>query len=299
MAHPPARLTSRSRTVRLCSLALTMLCASAAAAEPALWRIRAGATEITLFGTMHELPAGTAWQSPRIAAALDAADTLVLETVVPDDRGIVTALVSRLGYSPGLPRLGDRVAPSKRTTLIRAAAAAGLSMDTLDPMETWLATITLGDAALGRAGLSARDGVEAALTARMHALRRPVIGLETLEQQFGYFDTLPESDQRKLLDATVDDTATAAADAARLVDAWQSGDTARIAAAFAADAFSATPLVRRVLFADRNARWAAWITARLQQPGHIFVAVGAAHLAGPDSVQALLAARGITVERLN
>jgi uncharacterized protein YbaP (TraB family) len=34
----------------------------------------------------------------------------------------------------------------------------------------------------------------------------------------------------------------------------------------------------------------------LQHPGTVFIAVGAAHLAGPDSVQAQLAKLGITTQ---
>ena len=46
-----------------------------------------------------------------------------------------------------------------------------------------------------------------------------------------------------------------------------------------------SPVAYRMLFTDRNARWAQWIARRLQQPGTVFVAVGAGHLAGKDSVQ--------------
>jgi uncharacterized protein YbaP (TraB family) len=49
---------------------------------------------------------------------------------------------------------------------------------------------------------------------------------------------------------------------------------------------------------QRNQTWAGKIIAMLQQPGTIFIAVGAGHLAGPDSVQAQLQSRGITVEQV-
>jgi uncharacterized protein YbaP (TraB family) len=52
------------------------------------------------------------------------------------------------------------------------------------------------------------------------------------------------------------------------------------------------------LLTDRNKAWATWIAARLGVPGKVFVAVGAGHLGGPDSVVKLLQAKGLTVERL-
>ena len=50
--------------------------------------------------------------------------------------------------------------------------------------------------------------------------------------------------------------------------------------------------------ARRNARWADWVSARMAQPGTVFVAVGAGHLAGKGSVQALLGEKGLKVERV-
>ena len=48
----------------------------------------------------------------------------------------------------------------------------------------------------------------------------------------------------------------------------------------------ASPDTYRMLFTERNARWADWIAGRMQTPGVVFVAVGAGHLAGKDSAVA-------------
>ncbi len=285
--------------MRRLTVALTplLVLATPAAAEPGLWRIADADTEIVLFGTVHALPPGTAWLTPRIGRRVDAADTLVLETVIPDDRGVLGQLIAAMAYSPKLPKLGARIAPSRRGALDRVVRDTGLAIDALDRQETWYAAIVIGDATLEKLGLAAADGVEAALTARARAAGKPVTGLETPAQQLGYFDTLPETDQRALLDATVDDATTARADSDRLIAAWAAGDTNAIASGFN-DSLRATPRLARVLLGERNARWADWVAARLAQPGKVFVAVGAAHLAGSDSVQALLAAKGLKVERL-
>lgn len=282
--------------MRIAALAL-LLAAAPAAAEPALWVVRDADTEITLFGTLHELPTGIDWLTPRIAARVDAADMLVVEAVIPDDREAIGTLVATLGFSPKLPPLAKRVAPRLQVPLAAVLRDTRLVPAALDGMETWLAAVTISDAVLTKLGLAATNGVEAVLTARAKAARKPVTGLETAAQQLGYFDALPETDQRALLDATVADTATAAADTARLMSAWTSGNTQAIADDFR-DSLQATPRLAQVLLVERNARWATWIAARLAQPGKVFVAVGAAHLAGTDSVQAKLAARGIAAERL-
>jgi len=59
------------------------------------------------------------------------------------------------------------------------------------------------------------------------------------------------------------------------------------------------PDTYRMMFTERNARWADWIAARLRTPGTVFVAVGAGHLAGKDSVLVRLAEHGIESSRLN
>jgi uncharacterized protein YbaP (TraB family) len=60
-----------------------------------------------------------------------------------------------------------------------------------------------------------------------------------------------------------------------------------------------SPDTYRMMFTERNDRWADWIRARMQTPGTVFVAVGAGHLAGQDSLLVRLAERGIPSHRVN
>ncbi len=285
------------RFAAACAALATLFVSGFAAAEPAMWRVRSPTAEITLFGTVHALPPGTDWLSPRIAARVDAADTLVLETVLPDDPAGLQPLVTRLGLKAGLPPVAARIAPSKRAALLAGVSSLGLATAQLDGMKTWLAAIAIGDGAVERLGFAQGDGVEAVLTARVRAAGHPVIGLETPEAQLRIFDSLPETDARALLDATVDDLATVRDDTNALVAYWRGGEVDALAADFDKD-FRATPRLAKALLADRNAAWADWIAARLATPGKVFVAVGAGHLGGAGSVVARLQAKGLTVERL-
>ena len=295
--HILARLPRLFAAVATLVGSLALSSAAPAAAEPAMWHVHSATSDITLFGTVHALPPGTDWLNARIAARLDAADTLVLETVLPDDPAGLQPLVVTLGMKAGLPPVAARVAPSKRAALLAGVAALGLNAGQLDRMKTWLAAIALGDGAVEQLGFTQTDGVEATLTARARAAHKPVVGLETPESQLRIFDTLPETDARALLDSAVDDLPTVRDDINALVAYWQAGETDALAADFDKD-FRTTPVLAAKLLTDRNRAWADWIVARLNQPGKVFLAVGAGHLGGPDSVVALLRAKGQAVERV-
>jgi hypothetical protein len=58
------------------------------------------------------------------------------------------------------------------------------------------------------------------------------------------------------------------------------------------------PQTSRVLLTERNLRWAQQLQQRLARPGVVFVAVGAGHLTGANSVQELLRKAGLQVERI-
>lgn len=60
---------------------------------------------------------------------------------------------------------------------------------------------------------------------------------------------------------------------------------------------SESPVLYEALLVRRNTDWANQIQTLLEGSGTIFMAVGAAHLAGDDSVQEILEDRGLTVTR--
>ena len=83
----------------------------------------------------------------------------------------------------------------------------------------------------------------------------------------------------------------------KMVVLWGKGDPDALAVTMN-ESLAATPELAKVLLWDRNARWADKIKERLRQPGTVFVAVGAGHLAGDHSVQEYLKLRGLTARRI-
>ena len=291
----PALAYDVCRRLRALTTLTALLVAVPAVADPAMWVVKTPTTEVTLFGTVHELPAATDWLSPAIMARFDAADTVVFETILPEDPAALGSLLQILGIDAKLKPLADRIDPPHRAALIKTADDYKLPLTGLAHMRTWLAALTLSSLATERQGLSQADGVEATLTVRAKAAHKPAIGLETPGQQLGYFASLPEPDQLALLDVVLDELPTDATDTKALLTSWLGGHPEEIAAD---KDLHATPALEKALLTDRNARWATWIGGVLKRPGKVFVAVGAAHLAGDNSVLAMLAKQGIIAERV-
>lgn len=283
--------------MRLLALLLAIWLAVPAVAAPGLWVVRDADTEISIFGTVHALPRDEPALPALVNARLAAADTLVLETVLPEDRMALAPLLSEIGMRPGQKPLIQRVSKDAAGKLAATVVRTGLPATVLDRMATWLAAITISETSLSAMGISSDSGVELRLTRLARASAKPVIGLETPEQQLRFFDNLPETDQVLMLEATLDEIGNARAEIDQLLALWRAGDVDTIARDFARDA-NASPLLTKILITDRNARWADWINGVMKRPGKVFVAVGAGHLGGPQGLLAQLQARGLTVEKV-
>ena len=264
-------------------------------ARPAMWKLSDPDTTIYLFGTVHVLPESLKWRTKTFEDTVTGAGELVLEINDQDDKAAMAELYKRLAFSPGLPPALDRVPANKRAALEALIRKSGLQPSQLDGMETWAIAVTLGASMYRDVGASPDNGVENQLRGSFKG--RPVEGLETTEEQLGYFDTMPEETQRKLLVSMVDDTQNAKADFQKMLKAWSSGDVKAIGRTFDNELKKA-PEIAKVLIDTRNANWVRWLEHRLDQPGTVLVAVGAGHLAGKGSVIDLLQKQGYKVERV-
>jgi uncharacterized protein YbaP (TraB family) len=85
---------------------------------------------------------------------------------------------------------------------------------------------------------------------------------------------------------------------AEMQTAWKRGDQS-VFVRMLGQVERSSPDTYRMMFVERNVHFAEWIAARMQKPGVVFVAIGAGHLAGKDSVLVRLAERGIESQRVN
>lgn len=287
-------LFKAARGAALALVALLAVGAGPVLAQPSLWAIRDKDSTIYLFGTVHVLKPETQWRSAKISKAFTEADDLVLE-IADSDPKAMQPLMLRYGVDPATP-LSRKLSAESYSKLRTAAEGMGLSPAVIDVMRPWMAALTVSLTPLLQAGYDPESGVEKLLTTDARAAGKPISALETAEQQVRFFADMTPDQERELLESTLADIEEGPAKVDALVVAWAAGDQAEIERQMVDEMQRDYPDVYQLLLVERNKDWAGQLKTKLAGSGVSFVAVGAGHLAGPDSVQAQLAKLGIKAE---
>jgi uncharacterized protein len=260
---------------------------------PAIWKVADKDTTIYLFGTVHALPKDAQWFSGPVERAYKASTELVTEIPEDDTAGDAKAIAARALLPQG-QSLRAMMSPDDRMKFEEALVGLGLPIEAMDRFEPWYAAMTLSLLPVMKAGYDPQTGAERKLTDGADGKRKAA--LETVQQQIDLFDGLPPEAQLAFLSETINSVNKATTTLDAMVAEWMKGNADGLAALLNDELDD--PVLYKRLLTDRNAHWAQWIDQRLKQPGTVFVAVGAGHLAGQDSVQQQLRKRGIKARRL-
>ncbi|MFA7587153.1 MAG: TraB/GumN family protein [Novosphingobium sp.] len=263
--------------------------------RPPLWRVADEDTVIWLFGTIHALPGNVAWYDGQVATALEGSLELVTEIGEVKPETMQVAVLSRALLPQG-EKLRDKLTPEQRARYEACLSRLSIPAERFDPLKPWFAAVNLVMAQLARQGITGGQGVEATIDARAKRLGLRPAALETVEYQFAQFDSLAPDVQVRYLMESVDNLEKLDGELKRMIDAWLAGNAEELAIIMNEN--QSDPELARQLLWPRNKAWAEWVRHRLEQPGIVFMAVGAGHLAGPGSVQDELAARGVTTQRV-
>lgn len=270
---------------------------AASDADPALWVVKDADTTIYLLGTVHFLKPGLGWFDEAVKDAFDRSGELMLEMVIPEDPAELRATTERLAIDPNGRTMASRMSQADHEAYAAMLAGLGLNPEMFEKFEPWYMGLNLSVLPLLSKGYDPNLGPETILTRHAKESGKVVAGFETLEEQFGFFDTLSDASQLAFLNSVVRDKDKLVPLLDTLVVEWTQGDSVALAATMN-ESLTETPELAKVLLWDRNARWADAIKARMNQPGTVFVAVGAGHLAGDRSVQDYLKIRGLTAARV-
>jgi len=267
-------------------------------ANPALWTVHGLKGTAYLFGSFHALPSNVDWHTKRIDAAMAEADAFVFEMAMDESvKTKLLAAVKEKGLLPEGQHLHDLLSPAAARELDAQLAALHLSAAAIGRMRPWLANITIETAMLEKENYKPASGIEMQLEGADRKDDRPIIALETPEQQLALIvPTDPKAEIQAFESALTDAHKENSADEiGPLLDAWIRGDVDKLDLLMNRE-LALYPDARKLLIDDRNAHFADKIAELLEQPKTYFVTVGAAHLGGPHGVANLLRQKGFRVD---
>lgn len=269
------------------------------APSPALWKITDEDSEVYLFGTIHILNPDLDWRSPKMEAAFNNAETVIFEAPADTSNPEATqALVMKYGLNPQGTTLSSLLSQSAKQQLASALARFGIQGQArqFEPLRPWLVGATLSVMQIQALGGDPNAGVERILSAEAAQAGKTIGYFESDEQQMQIFGGLSSQAEVFFLEEGLRQIHEDPNQIIELVEAWRTGDQAAINDMLVKGMVGQNELTKAML-TRRNFDWASQIETLMHGSGTAFIAVGAAHLVGKQSVQVYLSEKGIVAVR--
>ena len=282
------------RTQLLYSLLLSLMFGTIRAQAPTesslLWKIEGkNLTQPSyLYGTIHLICPSDFVLTDTLKGCLKQTEQLTLE-IDMDDPGMMMAMMKSMAMREG-KQLKDLLA-AKDYDRLNAYFKDSVGMN-IAPFER-AKPFMLMSVLLNRVLTCQPQSYEMSLMGLAKKQKSEVVGLETVEEQMAVFDSIPYTDQAKMLVTLMDSLPQARKEFGKMVEVYKKQDLAGLYNMTLESSFEMENQ-QAVLLTDRNKRWIPIIGKQVAEKP-TFVAVGAAHLGGEEGVIALLRKEGFSV----
>lgn len=265
--------------------------------KPALWKIPGPKGNVYLFGSFHLLPPGVNWRTAAVERALEEASVVVFETdlVAAQRPQTMQALIANYGVLPPGETLESVLPADTYAAFERTASELQLPPAPLAPFRPWLAALLLSVQFVLSQGLDPGKGVDQQVMTWAQAHGKTLAALETNETQIRVFADLTRTQEIELMTVTLRQIREMPQRLGELLSAYRSGNVAALEKTLN-EGINEFPALRQRMINDRHDRWLPQIERMIADGRTHMIVVGAAHLAGPDSVVAMLRRKGVKVE---
>jgi len=269
---------------------------------PLIWEVRSQANAVYLLGSIHLGRSDMYPMGPVVEKAYQASKIVVLEADPTDQESIMGAISASL-YEP--PESLQKNLPGPLLArLSRTLERYGIPLEQAQPMKPFLVAITLASMEYAIAGFDPSLGVDMHFARRARQDGKPLVELESFGGQIALMNNMSSRLQESLLQETLEsiDNGEIPALVDSMVNAWKSGDGKKLQDAVSAEERKLPAALaqefHRKLISDRNIAMAGKIETMLKKSVAAFIAIGAAHLSGQDSVLQILSEKGYRVRPL-
>jgi uncharacterized protein YbaP (TraB family) len=281
---------------------LALLCATVALAHGdeshhTLWKVTGKHNVVYLFGSIHLLKAEDS-DLPTIALKdYSSAARVVMEL---DPTGMAAEALQNVNLEmemlPAGQTLGQVLGPVLNKQFQAHADGLGIEAGMIEHFQPWFAAMMLEQVELANMGLDPTMGVDMQIAQMANSDNKPIIGLETVSEQLGFFAHMSMEQQRQYLRSALKEADTLDTQLVAVVSAWKRGDTVALEKQLN-EGSRDTPEFSRLIGPERNRKWLPRIVEYLNGNDNTMVVVGSMHLVGKDGLVELLRARGYPVEQ--
>jgi uncharacterized protein YbaP (TraB family) len=274
-------------------------------ARGALFKVQAkgSANTLYLFGTMHVgLPEFYPLE-PRIGSLVARASVLALEIdAAANPAGMAAEMARHAMLAPGARDYADLPA-AQRLRLDQLLAKRQIPLPAVYRLKPWLLASVLVLGEFTDLGYRADLAVDSHLAQLARQNKVKVIELESAGAQLALFNRLPEHEQWRFLEESIDgiENGKQGAQVRHIVDAYRLADQSgldEIAKMAEEDDSVSGKFMKQVVIDERNVQLADKVAALLQNEPNAVAAVGVLHLVGKRAIPQLLKEKGFTVERM-
>lgn len=241
-----------------------------------------------LYGTIHLICPSDFALSDTLKGCLKQTNRLTLE-IDMDAPGLMMAMARSMAMPEGnqLQHLLDSIDYNRLNQYFKDSV--GMSIAPFERAKPFMLMSIL----LNRVLACQPQSYELSLMGLAKKQNSEVLGLETVEEQMAVFDSIPYTAQANMLVSLMDSLPQARREFRKMVEVYKQKDLNGLFALTMESEFEMENQ-QKILLNDRNKRWIPIIQKQVTE-APTFVAVGAAHLGGPEGVIALLRQAGYRV----
>ncbi|MDC7242336.1 MAG: TraB/GumN family protein [Spirochaetales bacterium] len=289
------RQSTRSKTLPIALLLMQVT--GLLFSQSSVWMVENGENRIYIGGTVHALSESDYPLPQEFTYAYSVSDTLVIETDIgslnnPETAGI---LLQESSYQDGRT-LKDLLHPKVYKNLAAALAKYLVPIDTVNSYKPGFIWSLLTVLQLAESGYTA-TGVDEYFFNMAREESRPVLFLETVEEQMDFISGLGEGNENDFVLYLLQDQNESADYMEQLVAEWKAGEGILMEESLQ-ELIHEHPDVEESLLSRRNHKWMEELRGFLDDGSVEFILFGAMHLYGDEGVLSLLESEGYLIEQL-
>ncbi len=258
-----------------------------------LWKISGNnlQQESYLFGTIHLICEEDFWMDEQVTAALGKSEKILMELDLDDPS--MMAQMQQLSLRSGMKNISGELSEEDLKVLNDFFTANyGIGMDQLGILKPFiLSTMAL----MKSLPCEKTQSYEEFFKNRASTEGLEILGLESVQDQMGIFDQIPEKTQIDELVKMIRE-GSGAEEFAELVALYRSQNLGKMLESMTDDGMFAE--FQEIMLDNRNQNWIPIIEEKIGQQA-TFIAVGSGHLPGDQGVISLLKKKGYTLTAMN